>query len=149
MSGSPRLRAMASARPAPTPMAPPRPPDRFPAGPRYRSYLLFGMGSALMLPLGFELLCALWALASGDAAWREFQAGLRHPLRIAGHAVAGVWLTWVALRFFRLFPKTQPFRLGPFRRPPDWLLVGGLYGVFAAASLALGLWLAGRIGGLG
>jgi len=140
---------MRSARPAPTPMAPPRPPDRFPAGPRYRGYLLFGMGSALMLPLGFELLAALWALASGGAAWREFQAGLAHPLRIAWHAVAGVWLTWVALRFFRLFPKTQPRRLGPFRRPPDWLLVSGLYGVFAAVSLVLGLWLAGRIGGLG
>jgi hypothetical protein len=60
--------------------------------------------------------------------------------------IALVGLIWFTLRFFRLFPKTQPFRLGPFKRPPDAVLLAGLLGVFVVANLAVALILGGLFG---
>ena len=51
----------------------------------------------------------------------------------------------MAIRFFSLFPKTQPFRIGPFKRPGDGVLVGGLYAVFVVATLVVAAILTGAI----
>ena len=60
-----------------------------------------------------------------------------NPLYVVFHLVAMIWLAWFALRLFSLFPKTQPFRMGPFQRPPDAVMVGGLTGLFVIASIVV------------
>jgi len=138
----PVVDAMRPSTPGRTRTAPPRGPDKFPSGGRYPSYLAFGAcGAFLMISAGL-LVRAVWALGNGEAAWEAFRASLGHPLYLVYHVVAFLALTWFALRLFRLFPATQPYRLGPLKRPADGVLVAGLYGVFftvlAVGTLFLG-----------
>ena len=59
---------------------------------------------------------------------------IAHPLVPAFHAFALVALTWFGLRFFRLFPKTQPARIGPLSPPPpDAASSRSRYGAFVVA----------------
>ena len=141
----PRLDAMRPATPGPTRTADPRPPDKFPTKGNYFAYIAFGLGSSVMLLVSLNILRTVWALMEGEAAYRSLMASFGHPLYVAFHTLAFLWLVWVALRFFSLFPKTQPFRIGPFRRPPDGVLVGGLYAIFAAATLLVAAILTGAI----
>ncbi len=141
----PRIDAMRPSREGPTRTAPPRPPDLFPTRGRYPAYLAFGACGAFLLLSGLLVLRGVWALGNGEAAWNAYRSSLSHPAYLVYHLLAFVGLTWFALRFFRLFPKTQPFRLGPLKRPADPLLVAGLYGVFFAV-LAIGtLFLGGAL----
>ena len=54
------------------------------------------------------------------------------------HLVSLIAMVWFALRLFRVFPKTQPPRIGPFPRPPDAFFAVALNGAFVAAT-ALGV----------
>lgn len=136
-----RIDIMRPARPGPTRTAAPQP--GFPQAKRYFGYLLFGLGGVVMLLVAFNLLRTAWALMEGEAAFRALMQSFTHPIYRGFHALAFVWLSWVALRFFRLFPATQPFRLGPFRRPPDAVLIAGLAGLFLAATAGITALLAG------
>ena len=140
-----RVDAMRPSQPGPTRTADPRPPDQFPGRGNYRGYILFGLGSGLMLLVSMNVLRAVWRLGAGDRAFDELIASWSSPLYVLFHLVALVWLSWVALRFFSLFPKTQPFRMGPFQRPPDAVLVGGLWGLFIVVTTVLTVVLSGAI----
>ncbi len=130
----PRIDAMRPERPGPTRTADPQPPQKFPLRGNYRGYILFGLGASLMLPVSFDLLLVLWSLHAGPDAFDMVMERFRSlPLRIF-NALAFLWLVWVALRFFRLFPKTQPFRMGPFKRPPDVVMVAGLCLLFGLVN---------------
>jgi len=83
------------------------------------------------------VLRAVWALGNGEAAWRRVATSLQNPLYVIYHALAFLWLSWFILRLFRLFPATQPRRLGPIRRPPDALLVAGLSGAFVVVTFVV------------
>jgi fumarate reductase subunit C len=133
----PRVDAMKPARAGATRTAPARPPDGFPAASRYRAYLGFGFGGFFLMMVALEVLRAVWALGNGEADWNRLQASLQHPAYVIFHALAFVWLTWFILRLFRLFPATQPKRIGPMKRPPDPVLVAGLSGLFVVVTLAL------------
>ncbi len=145
MSGEviPRVDAMRPRQEGPTLTAPARPPDQFPMSGRYRSYLLFGLCGGFLLISGFLVLRVVWALGNGQADFERVMGGFAHPLYLGYHALAFVALVWFTLRFFGLFPKTQPFRIGPFKRPSDTVLVSGLYGLFALATIIVSLILGG------
>lgn len=138
----PRIDAMKPSQPPPTRTAPPRPPDQFPTRGRYPSYLAFGACGAFLMISAQLLIRGVWALGDGEAAWNAYLASFGHPLYLAYHVAAFIGLTWFALRLFRLFPATQPYRMGPIKRPADAVLVAGLYGVFftvlAVGTLFLG-----------
>lgn len=134
MSARPVVDAMKPSRPGPTRTAEPRPPDGFPRRGNYRGYIAFGFGGFFLMTVSFLVLRAVWALGNGEAAWNRVQTSLQNPLYVIFHALAFVWLSWFILRLFRLFPATQPKRIGPFRRPPDALLVAGLSGVFVVVT---------------
>ena len=140
-----RVDAMRPSTPGPTRTADPRPPDHFPGKGNYFGYIAFGLGSSLMLLVSWSILRTVQALAAGEAAFRSLMESFAHPLYLLFHAICFVWLVWVALRFFSLFPKTQPFRMGPFQRPSDGVLVTGLYAIFAVATLVVSAILAGAI----
>jgi fumarate reductase subunit C len=86
-----------------------------------------------------------WALGSGKPAWESLLAQFANPLYLAFHLLALASALFVGVRFFRLFPKTQPARVGPAKPPPAPLLHALLYAAWIGITLALlvvlgGLW---------
>jgi fumarate reductase subunit C len=138
---------MASAKPSPTRTAPPRMPPEFPLRGRYRAYTIFDATGVLYLLLGLLALRLVWALGSGPAAWDRAMEGLRNPIYVLFHLVALAGVVFVGVRFFRLFPKAQPPRIGPLRPPPERVILGALYAAWIGASLLLAAVLAGGIFG--
>lgn len=145
MSATPRVDAMRPHRPGPTRTAPPRPPDLFPSRGRYRSYIAFGSCGVFLMISAFYVLSSVWALGNGEAAWNANLAAYRNPLSLIYNLAALIGLVWFTLRFFRLFPKTQPSRIGPAKRPPEAVFALVLNGAFAVVSLLVVLVLWGAI----
>ena len=137
--------AMAPAKAGSTRTAPPQRPPKFPTGGRYLAYTLFDWTGLVYLLLGFLALKTVWALGDGAAAWQEQLARFEHPAYIAFHLLALVSVLFVGVRFFRLFPKAQPPRIGPAKPPPQPVILGMLYAVWIGATLLFGAILAGGI----
>ncbi|MND05151.1 hypothetical protein D3C83_257690 [compost metagenome] len=51
----------------------------------------------------------------------------------------------VGVRFFRLFPKAQPPRIGPLKPPPRGLILAGLYAAWIGVTVLFGAILAGGL----
>jgi len=110
-----------------------------------RTYLLFDATGIVYLLVGFVALRVAWALAGGPDAWQALMRSFGHPLYLLFHALALVSAIFVGVRFFRLFPKAQPARIGPAKPPPRPLLHALLYAAWGAVTLALlvvlgGIW---------
>ena len=136
--------AMAPRKRGATRTAPPEIPETFWSQPRMRTYLLFdATGIVYLLAAGVALRVA-WALGAGPTAWAELLRSLAHPLYLGLHLLALLSALFVGVRFFRLFPKAQPARLGPLAPPPRAVLHGGLYALWLAITA---LWVA-VLGGL-
>jgi fumarate reductase subunit C len=137
--------AMGPSKPGTTRTAPPRMPRDFPMQGRYRAYTLFDATGVVYLLLGLLALRLVWALGDGPDAGNAAMEGLRNPLYLAFHALAFVAVVFVGVRFFRLFPKAQPPRIGPLRPPPQPVILALLYAGWIGVSLAMTLVLAGGI----
>jgi fumarate reductase subunit C len=137
--------AMKSKRPQRTRTAPPMAPDQFPFAGRYRTYTLFDLTGILYLLMGFVALRVVWALGSGESAWNAIHAQLTNPLYVAFHALSLVGVIFVGVRFFRLFPKAQPARIGPLKPPPRPILHAILYFAWVGVAGGLAIILAGGI----
>ncbi len=109
-------------------------PDKFPGQGNYLGYVTFGMCGFILYAVAFLMLRTVWALGSGERAWELLMEGFTNPVYILFHVFCTIALTWFALRFFRLFPKTQPPTIGPFKRPPDAFFAVALNGGFIAIS---------------
>ena len=142
----PRLDSMRPKTPGATRVADPRPPDGFPSSGNYLPYLLFGSCGAFLLLTGLIAIEFMWAIAGGEAKYDAFMARIHGGAYQAYFWIALVALIWFTVRFFRLFPKTQPFRMGPFKRPPDAVMLVGLLGAFVVLNLAVALILGGLFG---
>lgn len=129
--------AMAPSRAGSTRTAPPTVSDRFWSQPRMRSYLLFDATGLTYLLVGFAVLRVAWALGNGPEAWEAMRAELASPLWIAFHAVVLLSVLYVGVRFFRLFPKAQPPKIGPAKPPPRPVLHAMLYAAWGALTVAL------------
>jgi len=137
--------AMKSERPQRTRTAPPQMPHQYPFGGRYRAYTLFDATGFVYLLLGLVAVRVVWALGSGPEAWQSMQSQLSNPLYIAFHALGLVSVLFVGVRFFRLFPKAQPPRIGPAKPPPGPVIAAGLYAAWIGATVVLSAILAGGI----
>jgi fumarate reductase subunit C len=136
---------MAPSRPGSTRVAPPQLPEDFWRQPRMRTYLLFDATGIVYLLVGLVALRVAWALGRGPEAWAALLQSFASPLYLAFHALALASAVFVGVRFFRLFPKSQPARIGPLAPPPRPLIHALLYAAWAAVTLALlvvlgGLW---------
>jgi fumarate reductase subunit C len=120
-------------------------PDQFPFAGRYRAYLLFGATGLLYFLVGFVVLRVVWALGSGPAAWEVERQALAGPLSILFHAITLAGVCFVAVRFFGLFPKSQPPRIGPAKPPPRPIIHAMLYAAWGGVTLAFVLILGGAI----
>ncbi|MEM7412589.1 MAG: hypothetical protein AAF430_20330 [Myxococcota bacterium] len=137
--------AMTPSRPGSTRTAPPMMPPKFPTQGRYFSYTLFGATGIIYLVAGFVALRAIWALGEGPGSWQGMLEQLGHPLYVAFHVLALVAVLFVGVRFFSLFPKAQPAKIGPAKPPPEPVLLAGLYAAWIAVAGGLALVLAGGI----
>jgi fumarate reductase subunit C len=136
---------MAPSRRGATRTAPPQRPPKFPLGGRYAAYTLFDATGLVYLLVGFVALRAVWALGEGEAAWQEILRQYQHPLYIAFHALCLASVVFVGVRFFRLFPKSQPPRIGPLRPPPGPAIHTLLYAAWVGVTAAMVAILAGAV----
>ena len=136
---------MQPAKPGPTRTAPPRLPDQFPLSGRYRGNSVFGATGILYLMLGFIILGMIGSLGTGEAQWNAVLEKLRSPVYIGFHALSLAAVCFVAVRFFSLFPKAQPPRIGPVKPPPAPILLGMLYAAWLGVTVLLSAILAGAI----
>ena len=137
--------AMAPSRPGRTRTAPPRLPAQMPFAGRYRPYVLFGATGLLYLLVACIALRAVWALGSSEAAWLAILEDFHNPLYVAFHLLSLAGVIFVGVRFFALFPKAQPPRIGPVKPPPGPVIHAMLYGVWLGVTLVFGGILAGVI----
>ena len=142
----PRLDSMRPKTPGPTRTADPRPPDKFPFGGNYGPYLLFGSCGLFLLLTSLIVLEFVLALGGGQAEYDAFMARIQGGAYRSFFWVALIALTWFTVRFFGLFPKTQPFRFGPLKRPPDAVMLTGLLGAFAVLNIVVAVILGGVLG---
>ncbi len=127
MAGPAHPQAMAPPKPARTRAAPPQMPASWWGARRIRTYLLFDATGVIYILVAFLSIRLINALASGPDAWNAAMASLENPLYIAFHALALASVIFVAVRFFRLFPKAQPPTMGPLKPPPAAVIHGMLY----------------------
>ena len=114
-------------------------------GGRYAAYTLFDATGLVYLLVGFVALRAVWALGDGEAAWQEILRQFQNPVYIGFHALCLVAVVFVGVRVFRLFPKTQPPRIGPAKPPPGPIILAMLYAAWIGISVAMVAILAGWI----
>ncbi|MDH5567633.1 MAG: hypothetical protein OEY15_13285 [Myxococcales bacterium] len=145
MAGAAHPDAMQPSRPGRTRTARPQRPPQFPFRGRYAAYTLFDITGVLYLLVGFVALRVVWALGNGAAAWHEVQRELTHPSYVAFHVIALISVVFVGVRFFRLFPKAQPPRIGPVKPPPQPVILGFLYAVWIGVAGLMTAILAGGI----
>ncbi len=137
--------AMKSSRPSPTRMAPPQMPSEYPMGGRYRAYTLFDATGFVYLLVGLLGVRVVWALGDGPVAWAQLQSELQNPLYVGFHLLALLSVLFVGVRFFRLFPKAQPPRIGPAKPPPQPVILGGLYAAWLGVTLLMAAILSGGL----
>jgi fumarate reductase subunit C len=85
----------------------------------------------------------VWALGSGPEAWQALRESFASPGWIAFHALALLSVCFVAVRFFRLFPKAQPPRIGPAKPPPGRVIHALLYAVWIGVTIVFAAILGG------
>ena len=137
--------AMAPSQPGSTRTARPNMPGQFPMSGRYAAYTLFDATGLVYLLMGLLVLRAVWALGTGQASWEGVLDAYRNPIYIAFHLLALVSVVFVGVRFFRLFPKAQPPKMGPVSPPPQPLIHAALYGVWVVVTVVFAAILAGGI----
>jgi fumarate reductase subunit C len=136
---------MAPPKPGRTRTAPPQTPRTWWGSKRILTYLLFDATGILYFLLGFGAIAWFRALAAGPEAWEAHRAAMATPGMIALHALCFASVLFVAIRFFRLFPKAQPPMIGPLKPPPGPVIHAMLYGVWFVITVVLGLILAGGL----
>jgi fumarate reductase subunit C len=110
-----------------------------------KQYSRFGLTGWIYLLASFAAIYIVYGLGSGPEAYAQVQALLANPLVIAFHLLCLISVGFVLVRFFGLFPKAQPARIGPAKPPPQPVLKAMLYGLWAGATLVLSVILAGGI----
>ena len=145
MAGTAHPGAMAPPKPGSTRTAAPRKPSSWGSSRRMRVYTLFGATGLIYLVISFLILEMIWALGAGPEAWSQQVARLYNPFYIAFHFLALASVLFVGVRFFRLFPKAQPARIGPLKPPPGAVILVMLYAVWIGLTVVFSLILAGVI----
>ena len=125
--------------------APPMTPASWPTSPRMKAYARFGMTGWIYLVASFLAIEIVWALGSGPQAWADMQKLLASPVLVGIHALCLASVVYVLVRFFALFPKAQPARIGPAKPPPRGVLHGGLYALWIGTAVVLSAILAGKV----
>ena len=145
MAGPANPHAMAPPTPGRTRAAPPQMPSTWWSAKRIRTYLLFDATGIVYFLISFLAIGLIGALGDGPMAWNASMERLGHPIYIAFHLLCLVSVIFVAVRFFRLFPKAQPPSIGPVKPPPAPVIHAMLYVVWIGITVVMTAILAGVI----
>lgn len=145
MAGPAHPQAMAPPKPGKTRTAPPQMPSTWWSAPRILTYLLFDATGIVYFLVAFLAIKIVGSLADGPIAWQAQMKALENPIYIGFHLLALVSVIFVAVRFFRLFPKAQPPVIGPLKPPPGPVIHAMLYVIWIAVTVVISLALAGVI----
>ena len=137
--------AMAPHKPGRTRTAPPQMPATWWGSSRILTYLLFDATGIVYYLISFLAIGMIRELARGPEAWDAQMQRLQNPLYIAFHLLCLVSVVFVAVRFFRLFPKAQPKAIGPMKPPPGPVIHAALYVVWFAITALMTAILAGGL----
>lgn len=137
--------AMAPHKPGRTRTAPPQMPATWWGSSRILTYLLFDATGIVYYLISFLAIGMIRELARGPEAWDLQMQRLQNPLYIAFHLLCLVSVVFVAVRFFRLFPKAQPKAIGPMKPPPGPVIHAALYVAWFAITALMTAILAGGI----
>ncbi len=143
MAGPAHPDAMAPPKPGRTRTAPPQMPASWWGSKGIRTYLLFDATGIIYFLVAFLAIRFVKALGAGPEAWNAAMESLENPIYIAFHILALVSVIFVAVRFFRLFPKAQPPTMGPLKPPPAAVIHGMLYVVWLGITALMTAILAG------
>jgi fumarate reductase subunit C len=94
---------------------------------------------------GLVALWVLWALGEGPDRWAALLESLSNPLYIGFHVITLISVIFVGIRFFSLFPKAQPARIGPAKPPPGPVILVGLYAAWIGITILYSAILAGGL----
>jgi fumarate reductase subunit C len=136
---------MAPPNPGRTRTAPPQTPSTWWGSKRMMTYLLFDATGIIYFLVGFVAIRLIRDLGDGPLAWAAAMEDLQNPLYIAFHVLCLVSVIFVAVRFFRLFPKAQPPAIGPAKPPPAPVIHAMLYVVWIGITAVMTAILAGVI----
>lgn len=137
--------AMAPRVPGRTRTAPPMQPASWRTSTRMKQYSRFGMTGWIYLLASLSAIEMVYALGSGPEAYEQMQRVFAHPLAVLFHAICLFSVGYVLVRFFGLFPKAQPARIGPLKPPPQPVVAAMLYGAWIGITVVLGAILAGGV----
>ena len=110
-----------------------------------KRYARFGMTGWIYLLASLSAIEVVYALGSGPEAYAQMQALLANPLVVLFHAFSLFSVGYVLVRFFELFPKAQPARIGPAKPPPAPVLTAMLYAAWIGITVVLTAILGGGI----
>ena len=137
--------AMAPPTPGRTRTAPPQMPASWWGSKRIVTYLLFDATGIIYFLVAFLGISIISALGQGPEVWNASMMRLENPIYIAFHALCLISVIFVGVRFFRLFPKSQPPTIGPLKPPPGPVIHGMLYVVWIGITALMTAILAGGI----
>lgn len=143
MAGPAHPQAMGPPNPGRTRASPPQMPASWWGSRRIRTYLLFDATGIVYFLIAFLAIRLINALGAGPEAWNAAMETLENPLYIAFHLLCLVSVIFVAVRFFRLFPKAQPPMIGTVKPPPAAVIHGMLYVVWLGITALMTAILAG------
>jgi fumarate reductase subunit C len=110
---------------------------------RILTYLLFDATGIIYFLVAFQAIRLIAALGDGPIAWTDAMDALRSPLNVGFNALSLVSVVFVAVRFFRLFPKAQPPMIGSIKPPPAAVIHATLYVVWLGITALMTAILAG------
>ena len=143
MAGPAHPDAMAPPKPGRTRTAPPQMPTTWWSAKRIRTYLLFDATGVIYFLMAFLAIRAIYALGAGPLAWNAVMDSFMNPLYIIFHLLCLVSVIFVGIRFFRLFPKAQPPKMGPLTPPPGPVIHAMLYAIWIGITAIMTAILAG------
>ena len=143
MAGAAHPEAMAPPTPGRTRTAPPQTPTSWWGSKRIVTYLLFDATGIVYFLVAFTALRLVRALGESPITYQQTLESFEHPLYILFHIVCLVSVVFVAVRFFRLFPKAQPPAIGPAKPPPGPVIHAMLYAVWIGITAIMTLILVG------
>jgi fumarate reductase subunit C len=143
MAGPAHPDAMAPPKPGRTRTAPPQMPTTWWSAKRIRTYLLFDATGVIYFLMAFLAIRAVDALGAGPLAWNAVMDSFMNPIYIIFHLLCLVSVIFVGIRFFRLFPKAQPPKMGPLTPPPGPVIQAMLYAIWIGITAIMTAILAG------
>jgi fumarate reductase subunit C len=90
--------------------------------PVYRGYMLRELTCVAVGYYALVLICGLFNLHAGEAAFNGFIAALRSPFWLIVNLIAFAALLFHAITWFQVMPKTMPLLFIGGKRVPDRLI---------------------------